>query len=149
MALSLEVGKETIEVISSRDPSVKCEGDAYSNYLDSLDENLLQIADGTEPTRFVMRKILPFGVTQRLKTEQGALDENGRMQIRMGYILDEVRAALIDVKNPGSPSLHYKKDSDGFASKELITLLESAGITNELFAARQAAMRGTGASKKG
>lgn len=167
MALTLEVGKDNLEVISSHDASIGAAKDApwvddgkeqlddkgkpitaYQRYLETLDESLLQLKPGVEPTRFVMRKVLPFAQAQKIKTEQAAVGAEGRMEVRMGFIMDEVRAALIDVKNPGSPSLAYKRDSDGLASRELVSLLDSVGIVNELFTARQGAMKAGGASKK-
>lgn len=147
MALFLDVGRDSIEVISSKDESVTADADAYSKYLDTLDEALLCLKDGVEPTRFVLRKLLSYGMSQKIKTEQAGLNEHGKVEIRMGYILDDVRASLIDVKNPGSDLLKFKRDSDGYASKELVALLEGAGIANELYAARQAAIKG-GVSKK-
>lgn len=148
MALVLESGKETIEVIASRDGSVQCDAAAYGTYLQTLDEAVLDLVPGQVPTRFVLRKVLPFGMSQKIKTEQAGIDENGKVQVRMGYILDDVRAALIDVKDPGSPSLTFKKDSDGFVARDLVALLESAGIANELYAARQGASKASGPSKK-
>lgn len=147
MALVLEVGKETLEVISSKDEAVTADGEAYGKYLETLDEALLCLKPGVEPTRFVLRKQLSYGMSQKIKTEQAGLNEHGKVEIRMGYILDDVRASLVDVKNPGSELLKFKRDSDGYASKDLVALLEGAGVANELYAARQSAVKG-GASKK-
>lgn len=147
MALNLDGNSGTIEVISSKDPSVTCDGEAYKQYLDTLDETLLGLAEGSEPTRFVMKRILPFGLAQKVKTEQASFNEEGKVQVRMGYMLDEVRGALVDVKNPGGEALKYRKDSDGYAARDLIALLEGTGILNELFSARQGAVK-TGPSKK-
>jgi len=148
MALFLEMGKDNLEVISSKDDAVTVDAEAYGKYLETLDEAILCLKPGVEPTRFVLRRMLSYGMTQKIKTEQAGLGEDGKVQIRMGYILDDVRASLVDIKNPGSPILAFKKDSDGYASKELVAMLEQAGIANELYAARQAAVKSGGASKK-
>lgn len=148
MALVLEFGKDTIEVISSKDEAVTCDDAAYKDYLESLDENLLGLKPDCLPTRFVLRKILSFGMAQKIKTEQAGVGADGKIEIRFGFTLDDVRAALIDVKNPGSPAIAFKKDSDGYASKDLIALLDQIGIANELYAARQAAIKSNGSPKK-
>lgn len=142
MALVLEI-KETIEVISRRDDAVGCDAEAYKDYLDGLDETKLQLKEGVEPTRFVLRKILPYAIKQRLKNDQLSMRANSNaktaddmsVEVRMGYVLDEIRAALLDVKNPGIPELKFEKDSDGLASKKLVSLLESYGIMDELHTA--------------
>lgn len=148
MALVLDFGKDTIEVISSKDESVTCDAEMYQKYLETLDENLLGLKPDCQPTRFVMRKILSFGMAQKIKSEQAGVNKEGQIEIKFGFTLDDVRAALIDVKNPGSPLIQFKKDSDGYASKELIALLDQIGIANELYAARQAAIKSNGSPKK-
>lgn len=148
MALVLEFGKENIEVISSKDEAVTCDAQTYAEYLETLDEGLLGLKPDCQPTRFVLRKILSFGMAQKIKTEQAGVNADGRIEIRFGFTLDDVRAALIDVKNPGSPAIQFKKDADGYASKELIALLDQIGIANELYAARQAAIKSNGSPKK-
>lgn len=168
MALSLEIGKDTLEVISSKDGALGVVPDApwldekgertfdekgkaltiYGRYLDTLDESVLQLKADVLPTRFVLKKLLAFGVAQKIKTQQSGVSADGKVEVRMGYIMDEVRAALVGVENPGSPSLEFKKDADGYACKHLVALLESAGILNELFAARQGAVKAGGAPKK-
>lgn len=148
MALVLEVGRDTIEVISSKDEAIQCDAEAYAKYLDCLDESLLALAPGLEPTRFVMRKVLSYGMSQKIRTEQAGIGADGKIEVKLGFILDEIRASLIDVKNPGSSQLQFKKDSDGYASKDLVALLDHVGIANELYAARQAFLKSSGSLKK-
>ena len=149
MALTLDLGSDNIEIISRRDAAVGCDAQTYMEYLRDLDETRLQLKESVEPTRFVMRKILPYGATQRIKNEQVSVKAQANMktvddlnvEMKMGYILEELRAALVDVKNPGMPQLHFRKDSDGLASKDLIALLNAFGIADELHTAWQAAIR--------
>lgn len=148
MALVLDFGKDTIEVISSKDEAVSCDAETYQRYLESLDEGLLGLRPDCLPTRFVMRKLLSFGMAQKIKSEQAGVNQEGRIEIKFGFTLDDVRAALIDIKNPGSDKIAFKKDSDGYASKELIAVLDQVGIANELYAARQAAIKTNGSPKK-
>lgn len=146
MALSIEVKKEYLKVVSSKDPCVGPKAD-YTTYIESLDEALLDMAADAVPTRFVMRRVLPYSVTQKIKSMQSGVGDEGKMEIRLGFMMEEVRAALIDVENPGSDSIKFEKDKDGYASKDLMVILEGVGITNELYAARQNAV-GVSAPKK-
>lgn len=147
MALILDSGKETIKVIASRDGAITSGDEGYKVYQETLDEVALGLKG--EPTRFVLRKTLSFDGGQKIKTEQAGVDPaTGKISVKLGYVMEDIRMSLIGVDNPGSPSVEFKKDSDGYASKELIALLEANGIVNELFAARQAHSKGNGAVKK-
>ena len=148
MALNLDFGSDNFEVISSKDSSIGASPEKYSEYLSTLNESLLELKPGSEPTRFIMRKILPYGVQQRLRNEQTTIKHTGEASIHIGFIMEEVRASLVDIKNPGSSMLVYKRDSDGLASKELVSLLEAAGIAGELYKARQTALSDTAPAKK-
>jgi hypothetical protein len=142
MAIMLsKISEGNIEVISKIDSALKeVTDEQYSEYLKTLDESLLRFHDGEQPTRFVMRKVLPYGIGQKIKNNQMRM-EKGEMQIQMGFMTEEVRAALIDIKNPvGIPEeqqIKFKRGSDGSASEDLLALLDAAGIVNDLFAARK------------
>jgi hypothetical protein len=156
MALVLDMGSDNISVISRRDASVNCTIDEYNAYLKDLDESRLNLIADVEPTRFVMRKVLPYAAVQKIKNEQvsfkadvGAQNVNDvNVNMKMGYVLEELRAALVDVKNPGMPQLHFRKDGDGLAAKELISLLNAYGIADELHAAFQSAIENSVSKKK-
>lgn len=145
MAIMLsKISDGNIEVISKIDSALKdITDEQYSEYLKTLDESLLRFHDGEQPTRFIMRKVLPYGIGQKIKNQQMRM-EKGEMQVQMGFINEEVRAALIDIKNPASvpedQQLRFKRGSDGSASEELIALLDAAGIVSDLFAARKNVM---------
>lgn len=145
MALSLSGDGEVVEVVSSRDEAVTCDYDSYQEYLRTLDESLLALKQDVSPTRFVLKKTLPYAAAQRIKNQQLGY-KDGDVEVRLGFILEEVRTALSDIKNPGT-GLEYKKDGDGGASKNLIEKLEAAGIVQELYTARQTAMK-SAVSKK-
>lgn len=145
MAILLsKISDGTIEVIARIDSALKDISDEnYSEYLKTLDESLLSFNDGEQPTRFVLRKVLPYGIAQKIKNQQMRM-EKGEMQVQMGFINEEVRAALVDIKNPpGIPEdqqIKFKRASDGSASEELIAILDAAGIVSDLFAARKNVM---------
>jgi len=146
MAFGMSGGADTIEVICSKDSAVKCDMDTYGKYLESLDESLLEMPEDAAPTRFVLKKTLPFGVVQRIKNQQLGY-KDGEVQVQMGFTLEEVRCALVDVKGAGA-GLEFKKEADGYASKTLIEKLESYGIVQELFTARQGAIKARGEISK-
>lgn len=142
MAIMLsKISEGNIEVISKIDSALKdITDEVYSEYLKTLDESLLSFKEDEQPTRFIMRKVLPYGIGQKIKNNQMRM-EKGEMQIQMGFINEEVRAALIDIKNPASvpedQQIKFRRGADGMASEELIALLDAAGISSDLFSARK------------
>lgn len=128
----------SIEVIASADPALDVTADEYESYQKSLDPLLLKLKDNQEPTVFVLRKVLPYGVSQRIKNKQMSYDK-GEVFVGTGHISDEVRAALIDIKSPAScdDPIRFKKASDGGASVEVMALLDAFGITQDLYIARK------------
>ena len=145
MALSFSNDQELVEVICSKDESVSCDSDSFQEYLRTLDESLLGLNPDLAPTRFVMKKTLPYAATKQIKNEQVGY-KDGEMELRLGFIIEEVRTALVDIKNPGA-GLEFKKDGDGGASKSLIEKLEAAGIVQELYTARQSAIKAVNPKK--
>jgi hypothetical protein len=138
MAFSIEDGKSTIEVICSQDEAVQCTPEEFNEYLSDLGEHRLNLKEGVEPTRFVLTKALSYESSRKIKNQQVGY-RDGEMEIRLGFILDDVRFSLTGIKNPGS-GLEFKKDLDGFASKVLIEKLDAYGIAQQLYQARQAAV---------
>jgi hypothetical protein len=145
MALNIK-DDNTIEVISSKDEAVGCQPDAYSKYLETLDESLLDLDPVLTPTRFVLRTSLKYDESKAIKNQQLGYKMNGEMSILTGFMMDVIRTCLIDIKGAGT-GIEFKKDSDGKASKELVGKLDQYGIMQELFIARQNSLE-TGTSKK-
>jgi len=144
MAIMLsKIGDGTLEVVSKVDSALEYNEESYAEYIKTLDESLLKFKENEQPTRFVLRKVLPYGVGQKIKNQQVRY-EKGEMQIQMAFINEEIRAALIDIKNPDyvpdDQKLKYKRASDGLAAEDLIALLDSVGIVSDLFSARKAYM---------
>jgi len=141
MPLKLELSsKGTIEVITRKDSAVShCTEEQYDSYLEDLDEEKLELTE-EQPTRFVLRKVLPYEATQEILSQQVKV-EKGKTQLNIGYILEEVRRSLVDIKNPeGIPDtdkILFKRDSDGAANKELVNALHNAGLAMDLWRARQ------------
>jgi hypothetical protein len=147
MAFGIGLEGELIEVICSKDEAVTCDLDAYQEYLKTLDETILGLKPEIQPTRFCLKRTLPYAAAQRVRNQQLGY-KDGDVEVRLGFILEEVRASLIDIKNPGA-GLEYKKDGDGGASKTLVEKLDAYGIVQELYTARQSSMKSNpGVSKK-
>jgi len=133
MAFTLSDDKATIKVVVSKDSAVKCSEEEFKEYLTDLDETKLKL-DGC-PTRFVLRKTLDYKSHQILMRSQ-AIVEKGQVTADISSILTEVRLHWIGVDNPPNLPLPqqiiFKKESDGYASKELVAQLHSYGVLLEL-----------------
>jgi hypothetical protein len=152
MALKVISQTHNIRVISRKDDAVPetLSDEQWEKYRDTLDEKLLGLI--SEPTRFVLKTHLPFAAQQHLASEQMHMGQDGKTEMRFGFILEEVRYALENIENPPGmeedQKLVFAKDKDGYASKELVALLHCAGIVIELYAARSAAMARNAPTKK-
>lgn len=136
-----QISDGVIEVISKLDSALIYDDETYTKYIETLDESLLSFADGDQPTRFVMRKVLPYQLAQNVQNKQIKL-ERGEVQYQPGSMADDVRCALIDIKNPPTipedQKIKFEKSkNDSGASEALVEKLMAAGIVADLFAARQ------------
>jgi hypothetical protein len=143
MALVLPSLTETIEVIARIDSAIApTTDDDYDAYVKTGDESRLTFADGEAPTRFVMRKVLPYSLSQKVQSEMVKVSGGGEVNVSMTFMAEEVRCALIDVKNPATlpvdQHIKFSRDGDGGASKELMAQLVGAGVAMNLFTARKA-----------
>lgn len=138
MALSFGEGGDSIEVICSKDEAVGCDADGFQEYLKTLDESFLKLDPMLSPTRFVLKKILSYEEQKRVKNGQLGF-KDGDMHIKLGYMVEDVRYRLTDIKGPGK-GLEFKKDADGYAANALIAKLDSYGVVKELYEAVQSAL---------
>lgn len=146
MALKLPSRTDVIKVIVSADqalilPDDKNERDEiWAEYLKTNDESLLTFAEGQQPTRFVMRKVLSYDQAARVQNAQTTMKE-GKVEIQMSFIMEEVRQALTDIENPDYVPLpdriQYRRDSDGACNKDIIEGLHALGVVMDLYTARQ------------
>lgn len=154
MAIRFNKSNENIKVIVRSDDALMDDlTDAeWSAYQESYDETKLRFKETAQPTRFVMRKHLPFAAQQAIANQQIGLTPDGKAQFQLGFILEEVRCGLVDIVNPSNipedQKLKFEKDGDGFAARELCAFLHEAGIAMELYGARQSAARAVTNQKK-
>ena len=143
MALQLPSLNETIDVIAKIDSAIATTpDDLYEQYLATGDETLLTVTQGEEPTRFVMRKVLPYNLSQKVQSEMVKMSGGGEVNVSLTFMAEEVRCSLIDIKNPATlpadKHIRFTKDGDGGASKELMAQLVGCGVAMNLFSARKA-----------
>ena len=139
MAFSLSDDKATVKIVVSKDSAVKCSDEEFKEYLKDLDETKLKL-DGC-PTRFVFRKTLDYKGHQILLRSQATI-EKGQVHADISSILTDVRLHWVGVENPPDLPLNkqiiFKKESDGYASKELVAKLQSFGVLMEISVALKA-----------
>lgn len=139
MAIKLPNSRERIKVIIKSDSAIKYDQKSYDEYLKTNDESLLTFVEGEHPTRFVMRKVLRYDQAQAVQNSQAKVID-GKVEVQISYMMEEVRQALVDVENPpgipDSDKIEFSLDKDGAASKELIAGLAAIGAIPDLFAAR-------------
>ena len=141
MALKLPSLHDTFKVVLRIDSAVQADAEAYQRYLETLDEGHLLLSE--EPTRFVMRKVLPNRLFKKVQNEQFEMVD-GKMQVQLAFTSEEVRCSLIGVENPphvpADERLEFKAESDGGASENLMASLNAAGVVMDLYRARQTAV---------
>lgn len=130
-----------IEVVLSADGCVKADEKAYKAYLDSFknggvgNEELLKL-DG-QPTRFQLKRQLSWHEKQRLR-EKNIKIKGKRVDLSINYSSHMVRLHLTGIRNPdGAPAgaIKYEVAADGYATFEIMNLLDQTGSINELMAA--------------
>jgi len=148
MAFFADMSDGKIKVISRRDRTIQeVTPEAYEAYLVDLDESILGITEETKCTRFVLRKVLTYKAQLKVKNAQVSM-EDGVVKPQLSFMSEEVRLSLMDIENPDVPEDHkkylltYKRENDGGAGYNLMAILESAGVVNDLYAAKVKANEG-------
>ena len=146
MALKLPSRHDVVKVIVKADQSLvwpedPAEADEiWSEYLRTNDETLLKFAEGQQPTRFILRKVLSYDQSTRVQNAQTTM-RDGKVEIQMSFIMEEVRQALTDIENPDyvplNDRIQHKRDSDQACSKEIIEGLQALNVIMDLYTARQ------------
>lgn len=159
MALRMSMTTDMIKVVPKIDDAVGEKAD-YERYLETNDEVHLDLQPGVEPTRFVLRRVLPFDLARRVEDAQmtigGVKDAEGGgevdVKVNPSYVLEEVRCALAGIENPpGMPAdecVVYKAAPDGGADPALIAHLRAAGLVMPLFRALKAQTKGADGKRK-
>lgn len=141
MAVTLDnlISDGDIEVIVRSDSALDVTDEEYGAYAKTLDENLLKLKVGEEPTRWVMRKKMDFKQSNRIENAKVRI-EKGDVQIQLSFMALEVQAALKGIKSPDSVPVekrletHFKRLGDGLVSEDFMSALGS--IVQELYTVR-------------
>lgn len=130
-----------IEIIVRKDSALDVTDEQYAEYLENLDESKLKLKEGHEPTRFVMRKAIPFKHLNDIENSKIKYSKTGEVELQLGFILKEVRATLKDIKNPPSvpkdKCIEFKQTGDGLVDEKLMAGLAGADIVTNLYTARK------------
>jgi len=142
MAFFTELDSPNIKVICFNDSAIAGNTrEEYDEYLNDLDETKLKVVENGMPTRFVMRKVLPYKLSLKLKNAQVAM-KDGILTPQLSFMNEEVRLSLIDIENPVVPAkyeqhlLLFKKHGDGGATDAIMEKLEAFGAISDLYQAR-------------
>jgi hypothetical protein len=136
MGFELEMDTEaTLKVIVSKDKSIKAlDEEIYESYLEDLDESKL-VFDG-EPTRFILKKTLEYKDSKRVMNSQVSVGEDNKPQVTIGFMMDEVRFALVGMEGPGSDKF-AKDKNDGYAHRKVVNALYNSGVLMDLYNGRK------------
>jgi hypothetical protein len=129
-----------IEVIIRADSALNVTDEEYDEYIKSgLDEGKLKYHPSISPTRWVMKKSIPYRLQQRIDNQKVRF-EKGEAQVQMAFTAEEVRASLVEIKYeddvPLDKRIVLKRDGDGMVEETLMGKLNQAGVTMNLFNAR-------------
>lgn len=140
MAIRLPSRNDTFRVVLRIDSALGPNAD-YEKYLDTLDESHLDLTE--EPTRIVMRNVLPLRLYRKVQDEQVEYLD-GKVKINSSFTSEEVRCAIVGIENPPhlgpDDRVEFRAASDGGAGDDLISQLAAAGLVFDLYRARQTAV---------
>ena len=145
MALILGNRDELIKVISRKDSSVRCEEEAYEEYLKTLDEGLLDLDPEMEPTRFVMKTILTKKHDIEVKNSTMSMNSKGEPQIQLGFMQKAVQVSLLRIEQPENLPEESKitfKMISNLIDDETISWLDQVGVLKDLYTAKENAATG-------
>jgi hypothetical protein len=141
MAIKLVQKKNlsSIRFISQHDDAIDLDKSNYEEYKKTLDESLLVFVENKQPTIFVCNFELKGHESAYIKNSMiSGTDELGKPQIAMGsWSFKVCKTVLKDIVNPdylaANEKIIFKKDKSGYASDDLLSILDQAGIVSEIF----------------
>ena len=148
MAINFSESSDIIKVVSRLDDAIGCSDEEYEKYLEDLDESWLDLDPEKIPVRFVLKTELNYKAQRQIKKDQVSVSQEGGMGVNMGFMMLEIRMALTDIENPSSPKIEFSKDKDGYANSDLIARLDTYGILQDLYSARNFALKPKISKKK-
>lgn len=136
--------KGTIAVIVQKDEAVTCSDENYVKYLESLDEDLLEL-DG-DPTRFVLKKHLMLPDQNAVTDAKTGVDAKGNISLKLSFMVEDIRLSLLRVEGPKDSPLNFDfskmKSKNNEIKNNLLAAMAEKEIIGDLFRARQATTEG-------
>ena len=144
MAFALDIDqKATVEVIVHKDLALNMTDEEYAEYTEDVTTtDKLKFVDGftlADCTKFILKKNLTYKQTQKVLEEQISADVKGNTVIKVGWMLTELRFALVGITNPAKcdKPILWKQGSDGNAHEDIVAGIYSAGVISDLNSARR------------
>ena len=144
MAFALDIDqKATVDVVVHKDLALDMTDEEYTEYTnDVTTTDKLKFVQGfniDDCTKFVLKKNLTYKQTQKVLEEQISADIHGNTTIKVGWMLTELRYALVGIKNPVKcdKPIEFKRGSDGSAHEDIVAGIYSAGVISDLNSARR------------
>ena len=133
----------SFEVILKSDPAIEGVSDEeYAAYARTLDESLLRLVQGQEPTRWKMAKKLKYAHKQWVDAAKIEIDKHGDVKVKVFELMArEVRASLETIISPSSVpedkrlESKLKKTGDGLVTEDFCVALGS--LVEDLYLIRQ------------
>lgn len=141
MAIKLVKKKnlDAIRFISENDDAIDLQKSNYDEYKKTLDESHLVFVENKQPTIFVCNFELKGGEAAFVKNSMiSGTDESGKPVVTLGsWSFKVCKTVLKDIINPeyltADERIMFKKDKSGYASDDLLSILDQAGIVSEIF----------------
>jgi hypothetical protein len=128
-----------IRFISQNDDSIDLENSNYDEYLKTGIEDNLKFIDGKQPTVFVCNFELKGKESAFVKDSMiKGTDSEGKPSVAIGsWSFKLVKTVLKDIINPDyltpEEKIVFKSDKGGYATDDLISLLDRYNIVSEIF----------------
>lgn len=139
MAIKLTSLTETFEVAVFQDDALNMTRAEYKEYIKTCDRNLLKCHEGKFPTLFVVKKVLRYEDSQRIKANQVGYKDD-MVVLDSGFTNEDIRLSLVGIINPPdlAPEHHIQlKIENGGAAPDIMAYLIQIGAIDDIYLAKQ------------
>jgi hypothetical protein len=139
MAIKLTSLSETFEVAVFADDALDMTREQYVDYIKTCDKSKLICHEGKTPTFFVVKKVLRYDDSKRLRSKQVSYKDD-HVYMDSSFTIEEVRLSLCGVINPPDlPQEHHIvwKTIAGGAADDLMAYLVAVGAVDDIYLAKQ------------
>lgn len=122
---------KTFKVVLWGDSAINANREGYEEYMETLDESLLDLSAETLPTYLVFKKSPSYRGGELVRQSQMIMDGK-KVKATTQYQVEKLRVCLVDVENSDMVALNYRKGKDGFAHKDIFEILQKANAIEDL-----------------